>query len=189
MSNKNARVIIPLAIGVWLLSILAFAAGLPSAVAAALTVVLIGVMFVGVPLIVFYLIAETGWSRRKVPRPGVRRPWVMPTGLMARRVHSDIQHPGPSRKVLRVGTTDALLSTLFTRSMMGCSSGRRCPWRDITVPPGKRRLGFSGRPPALSPPLRPEHRRLRRARIGEPRVPSAALILGGASQLSLEPAS
>lgn len=58
MSNKNARVIIPFALVTWLLSIAVFRAGTPPEVEATFVVVFL----VAVPVLVFYLMAEMGWS-------------------------------------------------------------------------------------------------------------------------------
>lgn len=207
MSNKNARVIIPLAVGVWLLGILAFAAGLPSAVEAALTVALIGVMFFVVPVLVFYLIAETGWSalsrqfRAREPYGGQ---WVTcPTGMMALvSVHSEEFQRSKARfaSVLRVGTTDGALylSTLFTRIpvMSLFFPVVAVPWRDVTRATRYEAPGWvSARssPGAVSATYDPNYTgEFVELEIGEPRVfiqlPLA--ILGeGASKLPLGPAS
>lgn len=142
MANKNARVIIPLAIGVWVLGILAFAAGLPSALATALTVVLVLVMALGVPAIVFYLIAETGWNQLK-RQYRAREPFVgtwttVPTGQMALvSVHSDEfkRSKGRFTGTLRIGLADEALylSTLFTRlPVIGLFFPTvAVPWREV----------------------------------------------------------
>lgn len=143
MGNKNARVIIPLAIAVWVLAILAFGVGLPSVVSVALTVLLVLVMAIGVPSIVFYLMADTGWNQlKKHFRAGDRftgRWTTVPTGQLAMvSVHTeDFQRmKGRFTGTLRVGTTDdaLYLSTLLTRIPV---IGRffpvlGIPWRDVT---------------------------------------------------------
>lgn len=160
MSNKNARVIIPLAVGVWLLGILAFSAGLPGPVTVALTVALVVVMFVGIPLVVFYLIAETGWralARQFRAREPFGGRWVTcATGQMAPvSVHSEAFQRSKTRfsGVLRVGATDdaLYLSTLFTRiPAIGLFFPEvAVPWREVTRATKYQAPGWvSGRPAA-----------------------------------------
>lgn len=120
-SSRNAKIIIPAAIALWLLAILVFREGVP----AVFRVVYVVAFAIGVPSIVFYLMAETGWRalaksfRQTVPFAG---PWTpCATGQMAR---VSVHHPDFQRikmrfvgGSLRVGiTADALyLSTLFSR--------------------------------------------------------------------------
>jgi len=55
--NKNAKVIIPLAIAVWLGGILVFEGGAPALFEALFVVA----FFIAVPTAVFYLISASGW--------------------------------------------------------------------------------------------------------------------------------
>lgn len=120
-ANKNARVIIPAAIVIWLLGIVVFREGAPAVVQG----VYIVAFAIGVPFMVFYLMAETGWRalaksyREIAPFAGSWKPCA--TGQMAL---VSVHHPDFQRMKmrfvggsLRVGTTaDALyLSTLFSR--------------------------------------------------------------------------
>jgi len=118
--NKNARVIIPLALGAWLVALILEKTGAPKAIYVAF-----GVAFaVTVPLVVFHFMAETGWSRlarrfRQVaPFNGAWR--ACPTGYMAlvRMDDPDYQRSKMGFiSTLRVGTSaDALyLSMLFSK--------------------------------------------------------------------------
>ena len=63
MRNRNARVIIPFALGAWLVAVVGVTIGLPPVVWA----VLIVAFAVSVPAVVFYLLTGTGW------RPLARR--------------------------------------------------------------------------------------------------------------------
>jgi len=118
MPNKNARVIIPLAIGVWLVALLLDTTDAPKAIHVAFYVS----FAVAVPLVVFYLMAQTGWStlakrfRQIAPFAGAWR--QCPTGYMAlvSMGHPDYQSSKMGFiSTLRVGTTaEALyLSMLF----------------------------------------------------------------------------
>ncbi|HUG16522.1 MAG TPA: hypothetical protein VMM78_16070 [Thermomicrobiales bacterium] len=124
MPNKNAKVIIPLVVGVWLLGIISVAAGVPPAVRVAVTVVFVVTMFVGIPTVVFYLMAEQGWStlaKRFRSTTAFTGAWQrLPTVLMAM---VRVDHPEFQRNklrlhgALRVGTTaESLhLSMLFSK--------------------------------------------------------------------------
>ena len=120
-SNKNAKVIIPVAIVAWLLAIPVFKGGAPVVIQGAYVVA----FAIGVLLMVFYLIAETGWRalaksyREIVSFAGPWKPCA--TGQMAL---VSVHHPDFQRMKmrfvggsLRVGiTAEALyLSTLFSR--------------------------------------------------------------------------
>ncbi len=120
-TKKNAKVIIPLAIVAWLLGIVVSRGGVPPVVQG----FFIAAFAVAVPLIVFYLMAETGWRalakryRETIPFSGRWKPCA--TGQMA---HVSVDHPDFQRTkirfvlgALRVGTTaNALyLSTMVTR--------------------------------------------------------------------------
>ena len=121
LSSKNAKVIIPAAIVAWLFAIAVFVGDAPAVVKGVYVVA----FAIGVPLMVFYLMAETGWRalaksyREIVPFAG---PWKRcATGQMAL---VSVHHPDFQRMKMRfvggvlwVGTTaDALyLSTLFSR--------------------------------------------------------------------------
>jgi hypothetical protein len=78
----NAKVIIPLAIGAWLVGIIVATMDVPGVVVAALIVAFV----VTVPLVVFYLMAAAGWRPLKRCRARERfgGEWRMcPTGQMA----------------------------------------------------------------------------------------------------------
>ena len=118
--NRNAKVIIPLALAAWLGGLLVSRDGVP----AVFEVVFVVAFVVAVPVAVFYLIGETGWRalakrhRATVPFAGTWTPCA--TGQMAL---VSVDHP-EFRKVkmrfvggsLRVATTaDALhLSTIVS---------------------------------------------------------------------------
>lgn len=121
MSGKNAKVIIPFVLVTWLASVVLFRAGTPAVVEAAFAIAIA----VAIPVMVFYLMAETGWStlarryRARESFNGVWRP--CPTGQMA---HVSVNDPAYQRNkmrlvggTLRLGTTgEALyLSMLFSR--------------------------------------------------------------------------
>ncbi|MBI3968005.1 MAG: hypothetical protein HY329_20390 [Chloroflexi bacterium] len=124
MPNKNAKVIIPLAVGIWLLSISFLETGMPQAVETAFLVVLTLGMAVGIPLVVLYLMLETGWGalakryRATEPFDGTWK--LCATGQLAM---VSVDHPEYRRNkmhfasTLRVGTAPAALylSTLFSR--------------------------------------------------------------------------
>lgn len=121
MSNKNAKVIIPTAVAAWLVGIVVSRPGTPGVIQAAFVVAFV----VAIPLIVFYLMAESGWRalarghRAVVPFNG---PWrLCATGQMA---PVSVDHPDFRRikmrfigGTLRIGTTDdgLYLSTLFSK--------------------------------------------------------------------------
>ncbi len=111
--NRNAKVIIPLALAAWLGGILVFRGGVPAVIEVAFVVA----FAVTVPVVVFYLIGETGWRalakryRESVPFSG---DWqACATGQMAL---VGVDHP-EFRKVkmrfiggsLRVATTTEAL--------------------------------------------------------------------------------
>jgi hypothetical protein len=81
--NRNAKVIIPLAISAWLGGILVFKEGVP----AVFGVVFVAAFAIAVPVAVFYLIGDAGWRalarryRASAPYTGT---WTLcPTGQMA----------------------------------------------------------------------------------------------------------
>ncbi len=81
--NKNAKIIVPLAVAAWLGGILVFKGGVP----AIFEVVFVVAFAIAIPVAVFYLIGETGWRalakryRAAVPFAGK---WTMcATGQMA----------------------------------------------------------------------------------------------------------
>ncbi len=118
--NKIPRVVIPLAIGVWLLGIAVFKTGAP----AVFETIFVLAFVVAIPTIVFYLMAEQGWStlakryRSTVPFTGTWQ--ACPTGQLAT---VRVGHPEFNQRrlrlvsTLRVGTTpEALyLSMLFSK--------------------------------------------------------------------------
>ena len=120
MPNKNARVIIPLALAVWLGAIVLDQTDAPKEIFVAFWVG----FAVATPLVVFYLMAETGWStlarrfRQSAPFNGAWRKCA--TGYMAL---VSVDDPGYQNSkmgfisTLRVGTTaEALyLSMLFSK--------------------------------------------------------------------------
>ena len=81
--NRNAKVIVPLAIAVWLAGTLVFKEGVP----AVFEVVFVAAFAIAVPVVVFYLIGEAGWRalarryRAAVPFAGTWTP--CPTAQMA----------------------------------------------------------------------------------------------------------
>jgi len=119
--NKNAKVIVPLAIAAWLGGVLVFTAGVPVAA----QVLFVVAFAVAVPTAVCYLIGEAGWRalakrhRATVPFDGK---WTLcPTGQMAL---VNVDHPDFHRVKMRfvggslsVGTTPAALYllTMFSR--------------------------------------------------------------------------
>jgi len=118
--NRNAKVIVPLAIAAWLGGILVSRDGVPAAFEVAFTIAFAA----AIPVAVFYLIGEAGWRalakryRASVPFSGDWQPCA--TGQMAR---VSVDHPefqkAKMRFVggsLRVATTaDALhLSTMVS---------------------------------------------------------------------------
>lgn len=134
MSNKNAKVIIPTAIAAWLLFGIVFKSGTPPLVEAVLAVG----FFLGIAVMVFYLMAEEGWStlakryRSSTAFIGSWQP--CPTAQMAM---VGVNDPEFQRKrlrligTLRVATTpEALhLSMLFSKIPL---LGRFFP--DVQIP-------------------------------------------------------
>lgn len=118
--NRNARVIIPLALAAWLVAIVLDKTDAPKEIFVAF-----GVCFaVAVPLVVFYLMAEAGWStlarrfRQIAPFNGAWR--QCPTAYMALVSMDDPGYQSSKMgfiSTLRVGTTaEALyLSMLFSK--------------------------------------------------------------------------
>jgi hypothetical protein len=120
MPNKNARVIIPLALAIWLGAIVLDQTDAPKAIYVAL---LVG-FAVAIPLVVFYLMAEAGWStlaRRFRQIAPFNEAWRQcPTGYMALVNMDDPDYQSSKMgfiSTLRVGTSaEALyLSMLFSK--------------------------------------------------------------------------
>ena len=120
MPNKNARVIIPFVLVAWLLAVFLIRTDAPKALFVAFCVG----FAVAIPLIVFYLMAEAGWStlarrfRQIAPFNGTWRP--CPTGYVALVSMDDPDYHSSKMgfiSTLRVGTTaEALyLSMLFSK--------------------------------------------------------------------------
>jgi hypothetical protein len=120
MPNKNARVIIPLALAVPLVVFILEKTEAPKAIYAAFW----AGFALAIPLLVFYLMAETGWStlarrfRQIAPFNGAWR--QCPTGYMALVSMDDPDYQSSKMgfiSTLRVGTTvDGLyLSMLFSK--------------------------------------------------------------------------
>ena len=118
--NKNAQVIIPVAIVAWLVGILVFAVEVP----AVFEVLFIVAFAIGVPVMVFYLIGEAGWRKLAKDHRQVapfEAEWTLcPTGQMAL---VSVDHPQFQRVKMRfvggalrvAATADALhLSTIFS---------------------------------------------------------------------------
>jgi len=132
--NKNARVIIPLAIVAWLLATAIFTTGAPPV----FELVFVVALFIVIPVAVFYLMAEQGWStlaKRYRSAMAFSGAWqACPTGQMAL---VSVDHPDFTRmrlrliSTLRVGTTpEALhLSMLFSKVPL---LGRFFP--DVAIP-------------------------------------------------------
>lgn len=100
--NRNAKVIIPFVIGIWLLAAVVFRSG----ASAIVQEVFVAAFVVAVPTIVFYLMAEQGWStlakryRSASPFTG---PWqVCATGQMAT---VSVDHPDFNQHRLRLVST------------------------------------------------------------------------------------
>lgn len=119
MGNRNAKVIIPFVVVTWLVSLVLLKDGTPEWAQAAFAVA----FAIAVPVIVFYLMADAGWStlatsyRARERFKGAWRPY--PTATMA---HVSVDDPDFRRKqmrfiggTLRVGTTEEALhlSMLF----------------------------------------------------------------------------
>lgn len=121
MASKNAKVIIPFVLVTWLATIVVLQSEAPPIVEA----VFFLAIAVAIPVMVFYLMAEMGWStlaRRFRTRESFKGVWTpCPTGQMAPVSVDDPEfHRNKLRLVggtLRIGTTrDALyLSMLFSR--------------------------------------------------------------------------
>jgi hypothetical protein len=134
-ANKNARVIIPLAIGAWLIGGALAALDPPGFV-----LVLFGVLFVAiVTLAVFYLMAEQGWSTlAKRYRAWSRYDGRWQPCPAAQMALVSVDHPEFNRRRLRLVSTlqvapspDALhLSMLFGRIPV---LGRRF-FPDVAIP-------------------------------------------------------
>lgn len=146
--DKIAKIIIPLAIGAWLLGIAVSRTEAP----AVFETIFVLAFVVAIPTIVFYLMAEQGWStlakryRSTVPFTGTWQ--VCPTGQLAA---VSVDHPEFNQRrlrlvsTLRVGTTpEALyLSMLFSKiPFLGLFfPDVRIPWSAMTSartyqPPG-----------------------------------------------------
>jgi hypothetical protein len=122
VGNRNARLVIPLAVGVWLLAVAATFPELPGALRRSAEIASIVAVMVGVPLVIGYLMGDAGWLMLREQFPPVgpfRGQWQpCPTAQMAR---VPMDHPDfrSSRlrltSMLRVGVTeDALhLGTWF----------------------------------------------------------------------------
>jgi len=138
--NKNAKVIVPLAIAAWVGGILVFKGGVPVVA----EVVFVVAFAVAVPTAVFYLIGEAGWRalakrhRASVPFDGEWTP--CPTGQMAL---VNVDHPdfhkikmrfvGGSLKV--AATAEALhLTTMLSKvPVLGLFFPRlQIPWAAVT---------------------------------------------------------
>jgi hypothetical protein len=138
--NRNAKVIIPLAVGAWLGGILLTRDGVPASV----RVIAVIAFALAVPAVVFYLMGAAGWkalARRHRARGPDRTDWQLcPTGQMAQ---VGVEHPDFHKVkmrfvggTLRVATSpDALhLSTLGTRvPVLGWFFPRLAiPWSAVT---------------------------------------------------------
>src|SRR6266508_1487105 len=115
--NKNAKVIIPLAIGACLLGMLVFQSGAPAAVGAVSGIA----MFAAIAIAVFYLMAEQGWStlarRFRSPAPFSGTWQACPTAQMG-LVSVDDPEFNQQRlrlvRTLRIGTApDALYLSML----------------------------------------------------------------------------
>lgn len=138
--NKNARVIIPLAIAAWAGGIVAFKLGLPAVFGA----VFIVAFAVAVPVTVFYLISEAGWralAKRHRAREPYRGAWQpCATGQMAM---VSVDHPdfnrvkmrfvGGSLRVAATGDALHLATGLSKVPLLGlCVPALTIPWTAIT---------------------------------------------------------
>jgi hypothetical protein len=105
MRNKNARVIIPLAVLFWVLAIVVFREGTPGFVFALFVIAFV----ITIPAAVFYLIADMGWTplaRRYRALAPFRGDWrLSPTVHMSR---VSVRDPAYARNMMR------FLSTLRT---------------------------------------------------------------------------
>jgi hypothetical protein len=139
MPKTNAKVIIPLAVAFWLLAIVIFRDGVPAIIKG----VFVAVFVITVPLVVFYLIAETGWStlaksyRATVPFKGTWR--LNPTVHVSRVSVRDPQYERSKMRfisMLRTGTSEdgLYLSTLLSRvPVLGLFFPTlRIPWSAVT---------------------------------------------------------
>lgn len=137
--DRIAKIIIPLAIGAWLLGIAVSRTGTP----AVFETIFVLAFVVAIPTIVFYLMAEQGWStlakryRSTAPFAGT---WhACPTGQLAT---VSVNHPEFNQRrlrlvsTLRIGTTPETLclSMLFSKiPFLGLFfPDVRIPWPAIT---------------------------------------------------------
>ncbi len=139
--NRNAKVIIPLAVVAWLLAIAVFRDGVP----ALFRGLYVAAFAIIVPCVVFYLIADTGWralaARHRQTLP-FRGPWrACATGQMAR---VSVSHPDFERMkmrwvggTLRVGATaEALYLSTPVSSLPGLRSlfpTLQIPWASVAA--------------------------------------------------------
>ena len=140
MANRNAIVIIPLAIAAWLGGIFVFQPGTPVALQVAFVVAFV----IAIPVVVFYLMSSMGWSalaRRFRATERFRGDWkAVPTGQMST---VSVDHPDFVKNrlrlvggTLRVGSTPTALhlSMLLSRVPI---LGRffpdvQIPWSSVT---------------------------------------------------------
>ncbi len=138
MRDRNARVIIPLAIGAWLLAIVVSRPETPDVLRALFVIA----FAVTIPVVVFSLMARSGWStlaarhRSAAPYAGVWRRY--PTAII-----SDVSVDTPDFRArqfrlfsaLRVATTDDALhlSMLFSKVPLlgGMFPELRIPWSAV----------------------------------------------------------
>lgn len=135
MPSKNAKIIIPFVIVAWLGSFVVFRAGTPAVVVAAFVIA----FAIAVPVMVFYLMAEMGWStlaRKLRGRGSYDGPWrPAATGQMAKVSVFDPEFQRNKLRLvggtLRMGTThEALhLSMLLSKIPL---LGRFFP--DVEIP-------------------------------------------------------
>lgn len=138
MPNKNARVIIPLVLAIYPVAYILEKTEAPKAVYVACAVA----SAIAIPLIVFYLMAESGWStlakrfRQVAPFKGAWR--QCPTGYMAPVSMDDPGYQSSKMgfiSTLRIGTTtEALyLSMLFSKiPILGLFFPNvQIPWRAV----------------------------------------------------------
>lgn len=139
--NKNAKVIIPFVLVVWVASLFLLRPGTPVVVVA----VFIGAMVIAIPVMVFYLMAEMGWSTlaRKFHADGsFDGPWR--AAATAQMANVSVFNPTFMRNklrlvggTLRLGTTSTALhlSMLFSKIPI---LGRffpdvEIPWSEVTT--------------------------------------------------------
>jgi hypothetical protein len=148
MLNKNARVIIPLALVFWLLAIVVFRTDTPPFVEIAFALIFVLTVLGAV----FYLIADMGWSplaARYRSTGSFTGTWLLGATVHMSRV--SVHHPQYARNVmrfifmLRIGTSDhgLHLSTLLSRvPILGrLFPALHIPWSAVTKastfePPG-----------------------------------------------------